>query len=374
MIVISKFWDFIKKRPLIAIYILVLNTALLLLERFISVSDIVLGFTSLANVGLLDSIVSFTQMITGPAMLPYTVLFLLLSSLLIAMLMALLFSGAIGSMARAMKLVDEFPASRKMGFLEGYKSRFVNMLCLFFVGILCFEVLLLIWFVAAIPLAIINKAVEFGALNKVILNSTIVATVFIIYCGSLFVRINFMACIPSFYARTKKKVREGLGYAGESFFGIARYFLIFDVVRIFEMSLNSLFQKNIPMFVIDCLFSTVSILFLMFIIFFFYPIDTDEDESDEDEEDEDDEDEEYDDDNEDHENDEKKEKVIDNDKGKSKGGGDEAVEPDADFMDEDEAEDADQVDEGDEEIDEENEDGNDEEYDDEEDDDEDFIK
>jgi hypothetical protein len=311
----------IRRKPAVFLYILILTTALLLLGRLIPLGGMLSGLTTLADASFPDSVVAFAQWITVPDMLFYTVAALFAAALLLSMILSLFFSGALGAFADGMRRTDGFRAKSGMGFWGGYK-RFMNLATLLFVFLFAFLLLLFVWTVAATPLAIINRAVEVGALKNSVRNVTIAFTAFAAYFGLLFLRVYFFAFLPALYGRTGRPIRSALSYASGRFFRLAKFFFITDVVLIFLTSLYRFTGGALGVLFLNGLLMALSLLFLLFIVFRCDPEngadaaagsgkneaededeDEDEDEAEEydgaDEDDEDDEDAEYDEDSED---------------------------------------------------------------------------
>ncbi|MDR1060740.1 MAG: hypothetical protein LBL83_05940, partial [Clostridiales bacterium] len=270
MIAIKKFLVLLKRRPFVALYALAFVTALGLLFRFIPVVDMALGLASLSGASALDGVVSFARWIASPDIIGIALAAMLGASLFAAMIMALLFAGALGSFAKGMEAAAGFPAGERAGFWCGYQKRFTHIVALFFSAMAIFLLMAFVWLVSSIPLAIVNEMAVRGALGPAVYNFIIAFTVFVVYSGSLFLRLYFMACFPALFSRSKRPIRRAFSYAGRNFFSLARYFVVLDVAQIFLGSIYGFFGRNIALFSLNCVFAAASALFLLFAVFYRY--------------------------------------------------------------------------------------------------------
>ena len=279
---------FVKKRPFIAVFHFALVFAVLMLDRLVSLTDIVSGLIKLSDTSLLDSVVALAQLITAPGTIWLVILGILLASLLIAMLSSLFFSGVFGAFATGMQYAGDFPADPETGFFGGYKKRFMQSIALYFVGISALLFLLFVWVVSTIPLAIITRAVDIGVLSPILLYCVIAATVFVVYLGFMLLRIYFFSCLAAFYSDSVKPVRDGVVNAGRNFFALARYIFVADIIQILGTIVYGLIKQNLLYFIAYGVITASLTLFILIICFYafetFYPAqDGDDGEGDEDE-------------------------------------------------------------------------------------------
>ncbi|MDR3120669.1 MAG: hypothetical protein LBU58_04975, partial [Clostridiales bacterium] len=264
---IRRFPGFLRAKPFLFLYMLVLVTALLLFFRFFPVSDIVMGLFSLSETSALSGLVAFAQWVSAPDMRLYTFLFIFAGALPLAMALALLFAGALGLFAGGMEFTAGFPARPGMGFLSGYRRCFMQLVALFYAAITGLLLMLLVWTIAVTPLAVIDELAGRGALSPVMRNFSIAVTALIVYVGFLFLRIFPLSCVPGLYSGAARPVRSAFSFAGRHFFGVARYFLLADVVMVCFAALYGLSRQNLILFFVNCAVAAATMLFLFFALF-----------------------------------------------------------------------------------------------------------
>jgi len=263
---IVEFIKFVMIKPFIFIYILSLTIAVLFLERYNPLTELLSGLVSVTNTDPAALLISVTQFLSDRTVVIQTMTIMVMAAVLASLAGAVMFSGFLGSFADGAKRCVEFPAAEKTGFLGGYK-KFFPMLALFAASVLLFELLMIVWLISAVPLAIVSKAVEIGVLGWYVLPLAFAITVIVVYCGAVFLRVYSLSFIPAFYSSYDKPVRTGFRMAGKCFWRFLRIYFLVDFISLLLIVADYAAQNNIIVFYVRCASSAVIIVYTLFIAF-----------------------------------------------------------------------------------------------------------
>ena len=270
MKIVFNFLRLIVARFTLYIYLFTLIAAGAMVFRFLSVYELVAGLIILSESSALSSVVSFAQWIIAVDNIRYTFLIIFAAPIPLALIMSLLFSGAIGSFASGMEANCDYPAKKGISFWRGYKKRFAHIFTLFYAALLIALLMIFVWIVAAIPLAIIKELEGRGALRAAVSNVTLAVTALAVYIGALFLRVYTFSFIPALYSRSRKALVSAFSFAGRNFFRAAKYIVITDVIMIFFASLYDYFDNHIYALLIFCMITTTMVFFLLYTIFYLF--------------------------------------------------------------------------------------------------------
>ena len=253
---------FARRKPLVLIYTFALTTAVVLLNRYVSVMDYVAGLAQLAGTSLLDSVVSLAQFALSPGVRLIALAWTGVAAAAIALALALAFAGALGALARGAADAAGFPARPGMGAGAGYAQRFAPLAATLFVELVALALMVFFWLVAAIPLAVVNKAAEFGVIGRIVLWLIAALTLFVVYAGLLAWRALAIGLLPPLYADGGTPRKRRLSFCGARFFALARRFVASDILLVFFISLHEFFGKSAATLVALSACASLSMAFL----------------------------------------------------------------------------------------------------------------
>jgi len=271
-LIFKRFFEFVKQRPFLFSYSLILTLAGAMFFRFVPVFGMVSGVVELSGTGYLGSLVALAEFVSAPDTRAATVMVLIATAFAIALLCALLFSGAIGSFARGMEQVGGFPAMQGMGFWGGYLRRFGPFLILFFVSFSAMLMLAFVWLVAVAPLAVVNEMAGQGALSPAVRNTVLVVTAFTVYVGFLLVRVFFLSLIPALCSDERHQILAGFAHGARHFFTMARFFWVADMFQILLFVVYNISGKSTALFYANSIVASFSVPFLVFVPFHYFAL------------------------------------------------------------------------------------------------------
>ena len=267
---IRDFLRFARRKPLVLVYSFVLTAAVLFLYRFVSFMDYLSGLALLGGSSPLDSIVSVAQLAVSPGVRLYALAGACIAAAVSALVFALAFTGALGAMARGAADVAGFPCKPGMGAGAGYKHRYAPLAATLFFELLALILIAFLWLVAAIPLAVVNKAAEYGVLSHAALWLLAAITAFVLYAGLLAWRALAIALIPPIFSDRGLARRRALRFCGARFFSLVRRFVVADIMLAFFVSLHRFFGNAPASLLAVSAYASLSMAYLAFAAFMEY--------------------------------------------------------------------------------------------------------
>ena len=258
--------DFIAVKPFAMLYGLGLTIAVLLFERHNPFIGMVSGLLNITSTDPAVLVVSVTQFLSDTSVLVSVLVGIAISAVVFSVLGSLLFSGFLGSVAEGVDRNVGFPGSAPLGFIAGYR-KFMSLSALIAVTVLCLGALLLVWAFSAVPLAVVGRAVELGAINVAALFAASGITLLVVYIGSVFLRVYSLSCLPVIYSGVHNPVRSGFRLAGRNFWEFLSTLFVTDMLVISLLAADVLAGGNIAVFAVRCAFTAAAAAYVPFVVF-----------------------------------------------------------------------------------------------------------
>ena len=232
--------------------------------------DYLAGLARLSGASPLDSVVSLAQLVLSPGVRMYALAGAGVAAAVFALALALAFAGALGAMARGAADVAGFPANPSMGVRAGYSQRFAPLAATLFFELAALIAMAFAWLVAAIPLAVVSKAAEYGVLGPIVMRLLAAITIFVVYAGLMLWRTLAIAFVAPLYADKNQAPKRTMAFCGARFFALARRFIATDILLVFFVSLHQFLGRGSVTLLAASACSALSLAYLAFSAFLEY--------------------------------------------------------------------------------------------------------
>lgn len=235
-----------------------------LIDYYNPLSGIISGMYTFMEDDILKSIVSLVQFVFNSSILPMAAVFIVVASLLGALIGSLAFSGYFQVLNHAL----ECQPKTKGEYVQGFKNNFSRIFLIFIRILFLTFMLILFLMVAVVPAVIATKAAAAGKIGMVAAAVVVdLLTFAVIFFCLMFFRVYAFFWIPAACFHGSKSFKLGKRIADRAFWPIVGKMVVFDIVFILSQYLLSKLGRNAAGFVGRWLFEMF--FFTTFVAFIF---------------------------------------------------------------------------------------------------------